>query len=230
MSGIGRGLSSAEVMRHATSSYSRLIREVAARESSVTESKVSAMDAKASRPEREEAVESSDDDSKVSVGSFKEPVVFRGRSRSREACSVATSGMAHISRPSGDVEFPSGRRDYRDSLCPVPGCGMWTRKLKDHTFKVHLSPFFRVPVKVTGVDRVVFRQLGEVLEMVGRLVCGPSSGANDLLGLVNSRIRFPRQCIIPMECTLGMRGGHRHGVETGGFSTTQHVCSIGGCC
>jgi hypothetical protein len=77
MSGIGRGLSSAEVMRHATSSYSRLIGEVAARESSVTESKVSAMAAKASRPEREEAVESSDDDSKVSVGSFKEPVVFQ---------------------------------------------------------------------------------------------------------------------------------------------------------
>jgi hypothetical protein len=60
-------------------------------------------------------------------------------------------------------------------------------------------------VKVTGVDRVVFRQLGEALEMVGRLVCGPSSGANDLLGLVNSRIRFPRQCTIPMECTLAMR-------------------------
>ena len=120
MSGIGRGLSSAEVMRHATSSYSRLVRRVAARESSVTESKVSVMAAKASRPEREE--ESSDDDSKVSVGSFKEPVVFRGRSRSREACSVATSGMAHISRPSGDVEFPPGRRDYRES---VPGAWLW---------------------------------------------------------------------------------------------------------
>jgi hypothetical protein len=37
------------------------------------------------------------------------------------------------------------------------------------------------------------------------LVCGPSSGANDLLDLVNSRIRFPRQCTIPMECTLAMR-------------------------
>ena len=43
MSGIGRGLSSAEVVRQATSSYSRLVREVAARESPVTESKVSAM-------------------------------------------------------------------------------------------------------------------------------------------------------------------------------------------
>jgi hypothetical protein len=82
---------------------------------------------------------------------------------------------------------------------------MWTRKLKDHAFKVHLSPFFRVPGKVTGVDKALFRQLGEALEMVGRLVCGPSSGANDLLDLVNSRIRFPRQCSIPMECTLAMR-------------------------
>ena len=35
--------------------------------------------------------------------------------------------------------------------------GMWTRKLKDHTFKVHLFPFFRVPVKVTGVDEALFR-------------------------------------------------------------------------
>ena len=82
---------------------------------------------------------------------------------------------------------------------------MWTRKLKDHAFKVHLSPFFRVPVKVTGVDKALFRQLGEALEMVGRLVCGQSSGANDLLDLVNPRIRFPRQCTIPMECTLAMR-------------------------
>ena len=43
MSGIGRGLSSAEVVRQATASYSRLVREVAARESPVTESKVSGM-------------------------------------------------------------------------------------------------------------------------------------------------------------------------------------------
>jgi hypothetical protein len=147
---------------------------MAAKESPVTESKVSVMAAKDPRPVREEVVESSDEDSKVSVGSFKEPVVFRGRSRSREAYPVATSGIAHVSKPSGDVEFPPGRRDNRDSLCPVPGCGMWTRKLKDHAFKVHLSPFCRVPVRITGVDRVVFRQLGETLEMVGRLVCGPS--------------------------------------------------------
>jgi len=131
--------------------------------------------------------------------------VFRGRSRSREVRPVATSGITCISRPSGDVEFPSGRKDFRDSLCPVPGCGIWTRKLKDHAFKVHLSPFFRLPVQVTGVDRLVFRQLGEALEMVGSLVCGSSSGANDLYELVNSRIRFPRHCTIPRECTLAMR-------------------------
>jgi hypothetical protein len=235
MSGIGRGLSSAEVMRQATASYSRLVREMAAKESHVTESKVSVMAAKDSRPVMEEVVESSDEDSKVSVGFFKEPVVFRGRSRSREAYPVATSGIAHVSKPSGDVEFPPGRRDNRDSLCPVPGCGMWTRKLKDHAFKVHLSPFCRVPVMVTGVDRVVFRQLGEALEMVGRLVCGPSSGANDLLELVNSRIRFPRQCTIPMECTLAMRevdiamGWKLVDSPRSTLSTTQHVCSIGGC-
>jgi hypothetical protein len=170
--GIGRGLSSAEVMRQATASYSRLIWEMAAKESPVTE--VSVMATKDSRPVREEVVD------RVSVGSPNEPVVFRGGSRSREAFPVATPEMAHVSRPSGDVEFPPGRRDNRDSLCPVPGCGMWTRKLKDHTFKVHLSPFFRVPAKVTGVDKALFRQLGEALEMVGRLVCGPSSGANDL--------------------------------------------------
>jgi hypothetical protein len=170
---------------------------MAVKESPVTE--VSVMATKDSRPVREEVVD------KVSVGSPKEPVVFRGRSRSREAFPVATPGVAHVSKPSGDVEFPPGRRDNRDSLCPVPGCGMWTRKLKNHAFKVHLSPFFRVPGKVTGVDKALFRQLGETLEMVGRLVCGPSSGANDLLDLVNSRIRFPRQCNIPMECTLAMR-------------------------
>jgi hypothetical protein len=54
-----------------------------------------------------------------------------------------------------------------DSLCPVPGCGMWTRKMKDHAFKVHLSPFFQLPAKVTGVDKTLFRQLGEALKMVG---------------------------------------------------------------
>jgi hypothetical protein len=84
------------------------------------------MAAKDPRPVREEVVESSDEDSKVSVGSFKEPVVFPERSRSREAYPVATSGIAHVSKPSGDVAFPPGRRDKRDSLCPVPGCCMWT--------------------------------------------------------------------------------------------------------
>jgi hypothetical protein len=195
--GIGRGLSSAEVMRQATASYSRLVREMAVKKSPETEASV--MATRDSRPVREEVVD------KVSVGPPMEPVVFRGRSRSREAFPVATPGVAHISKPSGDVEFPPGRRDNRDSLCPVPGCGMWTRKMKDHAFKVHLSPFFQLPAKVTGVDKTLFRQLGEALEMVGRLVCGPSSGANDLLDLVNSKIRFPRQCSIPMECTLAMR-------------------------
>jgi hypothetical protein len=52
-----------------------------------------------SRPVREEVVD------KVSVGPPMEPVVFRGRSRSREAFPVATPGVAHISKPSGDVEL-----------------------------------------------------------------------------------------------------------------------------
>ena len=145
--GIGRGLSSVEVMRQATAKYSRLVREMAVKESPVAE--VSFMAAKDSRPVREEVVD------RVSVGSPGEPVVFRGRYRSREAFPVATPGEAHVSKPSGDVEFPPRRRDNRDSLCPVPGCGMWTRKMKDHAFKVHLSPFFQVPAKVTGVDKTV---------------------------------------------------------------------------
>ena len=131
----------------------------------------------------------------------------RERSRSREVCPVTTPHprMARISRPSGDVEVPRGRKDFRDSLCPVPGCGTWTRKMKDHAFKSHLSHLFKLPVRVTGVNPVLFRQLGEALETVGRFVCGPVSGANDLMSLVNSRIRFPRQCTIPSECTLAMR-------------------------
>ena len=52
MSGIGRELSSAEVMRQATASYYRLVREMAAKESPVTENKVSVMAAKDSRPVR----------------------------------------------------------------------------------------------------------------------------------------------------------------------------------
>jgi hypothetical protein len=68
--GIGRGLSSAEVMRQATASYSGLVREMAVKESPVTD--VSVMATKDSRPVREEVVD------KVSGGSPKEPVVFRG--------------------------------------------------------------------------------------------------------------------------------------------------------
>jgi hypothetical protein len=30
--------------------------------------------------------------------------------------------------------------------------------MKDHAFKVHLSPFLQVPAKVTGVDKTLFRQ------------------------------------------------------------------------
>jgi hypothetical protein len=47
------------------------------------------------------------------------------RSKSREVCPVTTpqSRMARISRPSGDVEVPPGRKDFRDSLCPkTPDC------------------------------------------------------------------------------------------------------------
>ena len=146
--GIGRGPSSAEVMRQATAKYSRLVREMAVKESPVAE--VPFMAAKDSRPVREEVV------GRVSVGSPGEPVVFRGRSRSREAFPVATPGEANVSKPSGDVEFPSRRRDNRDSLCPHPGCGMWTRKMKDHAFKVYLSPFFQIPARVTGVDKLCF--------------------------------------------------------------------------
>ena len=74
--GIGRGLSSAEVMRQATASYSRLVREMAVKKSPETEASV--MATRDSRPVREEVVD------KVSVGPPMEPVVFRGRSRSRE--------------------------------------------------------------------------------------------------------------------------------------------------
>ena len=91
LAGIGRGLSSAEVMGQATVNYFRLLREEAVREPPVTESK-------------------------DSVVASKEPVVFWGRSRSREARPVATSGMSRICMPSGDVEFPPRRKDYRDSL------------------------------------------------------------------------------------------------------------------
>ena len=69
--GIGRGLSSAEVMRQATARYSRrLVREMVVKESPVAE--VSFMAAKDSRPVREEVVD------RVSVGSPGEPVVFGG--------------------------------------------------------------------------------------------------------------------------------------------------------
>ena len=133
---------------------------------------------------------------------------------------MATSGITCISRPSGDVEFPPGRKDFRDSLCPVPGCGFWIRKLKDHAFKVDLSSFFRLPVQVTGVEKRVFRQLGEALEVVGHLVCGLFSGVDDLLSLVNARIRLPRQFTIPMDCTLAMR---EVDIEMGWFGLSWHV-------
>jgi hypothetical protein len=42
------------------------------------------------------------------------------------------------------------------------------RKMKDHAFKSHLSHFFKLPVRVTGVDPVLFHQLDEALETVGR--------------------------------------------------------------
>ena len=75
---IGRGarVSSAEVMRQATVSYSRLVREEAVREPPVTD--VSMVAAKDFRPVREEAVESYVGDSGVSVVASKDPVVFRG--------------------------------------------------------------------------------------------------------------------------------------------------------
>jgi hypothetical protein len=57
---------------------------------------------------------------------------------------------------SGYVEVPAGRKVFRDSFCPVPGCGTWTRKMKDHAFKSHLSHFVKLPVRVMGLDPVLF--------------------------------------------------------------------------
>ena len=77
--------------------------------------------------------------------------------------------------------------------------------MKDHAFKSHLSYVFKLPVRVMGVNPFLFHQFGEALDMVGSFVCGPGSGANELMSLVNLRIRFPRLCTIPTECTLAMR-------------------------
>lgn len=41
--------------------------------------------------------------------------------------------------------------------------------------------------------------------MIGGFVCSPGSSANELLNLVNSRIRFPQLCAIPLECALAKR-------------------------
>lgn len=87
----------------------------------MAESKVSVMATMDSRLVREEtAMESSVADSKVSVVASKEPVVFRGRSRT---VTTPPPGMARISRLSGDLVVPSGRKDFRDSLCPVVASG-----------------------------------------------------------------------------------------------------------
>jgi hypothetical protein len=96
----------------------------------------------------------------VPVVASHDPVVFQERSRSREKCPVATPQeklrMTRISRLSGYVEVPAGRKVFRDSFCPMPGCGTWTRKMKDHAFKSHLSHFFKLPVRVMGLDPVLF--------------------------------------------------------------------------
>ena len=122
------------------------------------------------------------------------------------------------SRKYEDAEAPVGRRNTRDSLFPVPGCSIWTKKMKDHAFRSHLSSFFQLPVKVTGVDPTVLRQLGEALEMIGGFVCG--SGAKDLLKLVNYRILFPR---LYSHWMYTSPEGSRHwvGMGIGWFSPTQ---------
>lgn len=79
----------------------------------------------------------------VPVADSQEPVVLRERSWSSEECPVVTPQeklrVTRISRTSGDVEVLTGRKDFWDSFCPVPGCGTWTRKMKDHAIKSHLS-------------------------------------------------------------------------------------------
>ena len=75
----------------------------------MAESKVSVMATIDSRLVREEtAMESSVADSKVSMVASKEPVVFRGRSRSSEHPPPPT--MARISRLSGDLVVHRGGR------------------------------------------------------------------------------------------------------------------------
>ena len=97
-------------MRQATASYSRLVREEAVREFPVTEHEVSAMAAKDSRPVREEVVESSDDYSKVSVVSSKDPVVVR---RGQEAGMHALWPPLEWPASPGLVEMWSSHRGGR---------------------------------------------------------------------------------------------------------------------
>ena len=135
----------------------------------------------------------------VPVVDSQEPVVLRERSRNSEECPVATPQeklmVTRISRPSGDVEVLAERKDFWDSFCPAPGCGTWTRH------QVSLVSFVNLPVRVTGVDSVLFPELGEGLETVGRFACSPGSGSNELMSLANPRIRLPRLCAIHTECT-----------------------------
>ena len=80
---------------------------------------------------------------------------------------------------------------------------MWNVDTEDEgpRNQVSLVSFVKIPVRVTGVDPVLIRQLGEALETVGRFACSLGSGSNELMSLVNPRIRLPRLCTIPTECT-----------------------------
>ena len=118
----------------------------------------------------------------VPVADSQEPVVFRERSRSRDECRGHSPGNVK-----GDPHLTAkwrcggsgGAEGFPGQL--LPGAWMWNVDTEDEEprLEVSLVPFFKLPVRVTGVDPVLFRQLGEALETVGRFACGPSSGVNE---------------------------------------------------
>ena len=69
----GGGVSSSEVIRHATATYSHLVREGEVRGSPVADVKVAVVAAEVSRPVREEAGESEVGDSQSSVVPSQDP-------------------------------------------------------------------------------------------------------------------------------------------------------------
>ena len=98
------------------------------------------------------------------------------------------------------------RESVRDSTCPVYGCPVFTRNVKDHVLEDHLSQMFREcfpPDKFLDAKFQDYR--GHMVMVLAQWFCGDGVTAQSFVRFLNEKVRLPKNCRIPFNAMPSLR-------------------------